>query len=202
MSWNMPRISVAIPTHAMANGEFFLKRLTDSLDAQTFRDFELVITTEGSMPVNSNSAIKKAKGEIVKVLYMDDYFYNNQALQRIVDVFDNGANWAVSGCIHDDGTTVSRPHFPKWTPEILKGVNTIGSPSVLAFRNDNPLLFDERMSWMLDLDLYRRLYDRYGEPTVINYIDIGIGVGEHQMTNLLSLKEKIAEEELFHGTTN
>lgn len=198
----MPKISVCVPTHQMANGEFFLERLVNSLDKQTFRDFELIITKEGKMAENSNAAIKKAKGEIVKIIYMDDYLYNRNALQRVVDAFDRGAKWVVSGCIHDNGSRITKPHFPTWSVDVLQGVNTVGSPSVLAFLNDEPLLFDERMSWMLDLDLYRRLYQRYGEPTIINYIDVGIGIGEHQMTNLLSLREKMDEEELFHETTN
>lgn len=195
------RISVCVPVHDIPERPAFVKRFTESLANQTFADWELVITDEGKMAENSNAAIKKATGEIVKVLYMDDYLYSEHALQNIHDVFEAGAKWAVSGCVHDDGV-IHNPHYPKWGEEVMNGVNTIGSPSVLAFLNDEPLLFDERMSWMLDLDLYRRLYERYGPPCIINSIDIGIGVGKHQTTNTLTQEEKETEVKLFHGTTN
>lgn len=187
------RISICTPTHNMANKEFFLKRLQDSLEKQTFTDFEWVVTEDGRMAENTNSAIKKAKGEIVKILYMDDYLYDKNALQHIHDEFTGG--WIASGCIHDNGQFATNPHFPKWNEDVRTGANTIGSPSVVAFDNKDPLLFDENLSWLLDCELYVRLFDRYGEPTLLNYIDVGIGIHDGQMTNILTEKEKWAEHE-------
>lgn len=187
-----PKISICIPTHDMELTDFFVDRLLLSLDKQTFRDFEVKMTKEGKMAENSNAAIKCATGEIVKVLYMDDYLYDEYALQHIADAFDKGAKWAVSGCVHDNGS-IHNPHYPKWSEDVRAGLNTIGSPSVLSFLNDDPLLFDERMSWLLDCELYGRLFDRYGEPTLINYLDVAIGIHKDQMTNILSDKEKEQE---------
>lgn len=199
----MPKVSICVPTHDMENGEFFLERLTDSLDKQTFRDFELIITKEGKMARNTNAAIKKARGEIIKILYMDDFLYDKNALQHLVDGFSGG--WAASGCVHDNGANISNPHFPKWNDEVKNGNNTIGSPSVVAFANDTPLLFDENLSWLLDCELYGRLYARYGEPTIINYLDIGIGIGDHQTTHTMSDIQKQAEFTYImekYGTTH
>lgn len=192
-----------MPTHDMENGEFFLARLISSLDKQTFRDFELVITKQGKMAENTNAAIKKAKGEIVKILYMDDYLYSPDALQNIADNFTGG--WLASGCVHDDGETITSPHYPTWNDEIRYGNNTIGSPSVVAFENKEPLLFDEKLSWLLDCDLYQRLYERYGEPKLLPYMDVGIGIGDHQTTHLMSESEKLNEFvylQTKYGTTN
>lgn len=190
----MPRISVCVPIHNMQNGEFFLKRLMASLDRQTFRDFEVVVTEEGRMAENTNAAIKKAKGEIIKILYMDDFLWTDNALQHVSDKFEGG--WMASGCVHtEDGYHFFNPHYPSYNHDITKGDNTIGSPSVVAFANDNPLLFDENMSWLLDVDLYGRLYQRYGEPTIIDYLDVGIGIHPGQMTNLLTEDEKRSEHD-------
>jgi len=182
---------VCVPTHGIPEKDFFLKRLEDSLAKQTFQDFELVITEDGKMAENSNSAIKKAKGEIIKMLYMDDYLFSPYALQNIVDNYEG--TWLASGCLHDDGTTMFNAHYPTWNDDVKYGKNTIGSPSVIAFPNDNPLLFDERMTWLLDCHLYGRLFERYGHPTLINKLDVGIGVGPHQMTNKLTEEEKAIE---------
>lgn len=187
----MPKISIALPTHDMKNGEFFLKRLQDSLDKQTFRDFEVVITKDGRMAENTNSAIKKCTGEIIKILYMDDYLINPNALQNLADNFNGG--WYASGCIQDDGTQLMNEHMPSWSNDMKQGANTIGSPSVIAFENNDPLLFDENLSWLLDCELYDRLHKRYGEPTYQNTVDVAIGVGDHQMTNILTGEEKRAE---------
>lgn len=174
----------------MENYDYFMDRLVDSLDTQTFRDFELVMNHEGSMPVNSNAVIQKAKGQIIKLLYMDDYL-SPDALQNLSDNFKGG--WLATGCIHDDGTNIGSPHIPTFTPGSL--VNTIGSPSVVAFANDDPLLFDEKLSWMLDVELYQRLYERYGFPTLLNSWDTIIGIHPGQMTNILTDQQKAEEVE-------
>lgn len=190
-------ISICVPTHDMENGEFFLKRLIDSLDRQTYRNFELVITKSGKMAANTNSAIKKAKGDIIKILFMDDYLYSPDALQNIADNFTGG--WLATGCVHDDGIRIANPHYPSWNDEVPLGKNTIGSPSVVAWENGPfQMLFDENLSWLLDAELYGRMHAVWGEPKLLPYLDIGIGIGTHQTTNLMSDKEK--QEEFMYIT--
>jgi hypothetical protein len=180
----------------MENGAYFLDRLTHSLDQQTFRDFELVITREGKMAENTNAAILKAKGDIIKILYMDDFLFSVDALQHVSDAFDKGTGWYASACVHThDGRTFEAPHKPSYNQEIRLGKNTIGSPSVVAFENDDPLLFDENLSWLLDCDLYARLYERYGKPILSNELDVAIGLGPHQVTNIIKPYEKHGEYE-------
>lgn len=190
----MPKVSIAVPVHDMENGEQFLQRLLDSLGQQTFRDFEVVITREGKMAENTNAAIKKSKGEIIKILYMDDYLYGPEALQNIVDAFEGG--WLATGCVHtENGKDFYDAHFPTYSDDMATGNNTIGSPSVVAFANDDPLLFDETLSWMLDADLYVRLYERYGPPTLLPTLDVAIGIGPHQMTRILTDEQKLHERQ-------
>ena len=189
-----PKISVCIPIHDMKNLDFFLGRLMQSLQIQTFRDFEIVITKDGKMAENTNAAIKKAKGDIIKILYVDDYLAHPDSLRNIADKFKGG--WLATGCVHDWGDGhLKDPHLPR-----VEGItgntasNTIGSPSVVAFENKDPLLFDENMGWLLDLDYYLRLVKRYGEVTLINSYDVVMGCGEHQATHILTQNEKELEE--------
>lgn len=193
---NNPRISVVTPAHKINQTDYFLDRIKHSLSQQTFRNFEWIVTWEGNMPINSNSAIKKAKGDIIKILYMDDFLWTTNALQHVADAFEKGIGWYASGCVHtEDGVSFRNPHVPSYNEHIQFGENTIGSPSVVAFENDDPLLFDEELSWLLDCDLYVRLYKRYGAPILNKGLDIAIGIGTHQMSNILTPHEKFREHE-------
>lgn len=189
----MPKISIVTPIHQMKDGDKFLKRLNASVLDQTFKNWEHIFTEDGLMAENTNAGIKKATGDIIKILYLDDFFHSPDALQHIVDEFTGG--WLATGCVHtEDGQKFYNAHFPTYNDDMATGNNTIGSPSVVAFENNSPLLFDETLSFMLDCDLYVRLYERYGEPTLLPYLDIAMGLGDHQTTHLMSDEEKFAEQ--------
>lgn len=179
-----PKISIAVPYYGgMKNAQFFLDRCLDSIRSQTFQDFEIIVTDKGAMAENTNSAIKQCRGELIKVLYMDDYFADKNALKRIVEAFKG--DWMITG-------TDNNPH-PRWTDDIHTGNNKLGSPSALTMRNNKPLLFDENLGWLLDCDYYKRMYDRYGEPQILDGVNVMIGVGEHQATNTMGEAIKIKE---------
>lgn len=184
-------ISICVPYHDIPETEFFLGRLKDSLHQQTYQDWELVLTKDGLMAENTNSAVKQANGEIIKILYMDDYLFNPNALQNIADNFKGG--WMASGCIHENGKEQFNVHLPEWTDDILTGNNRIGSPSVVAFENDNVPLMDENLSWLIDCDWYHRLKLRFGHPMLLPSTDVAIGVGEHQTTAKMTDEEKLQE---------
>ena len=172
----------------MKNGEFFLWKLVNSLTSQTFRDWELIITKDGKMAENTNSGIRRARGKYVKILYLDDYFTDEFSLEVMVTHAEGSkGEWFICG--------VNNNQEPRWTEDIETGNNKLGSPSALMFRNhfEENLLFDETMSWLLDADLYKRMYEKYGYPVILlgNYLTLG--EGNHQMTHLLTPEEKLAE---------
>ena len=184
----MPKISICIPFYfGMKNWQFFLTRCLESIERQTFKDYEIVLIKYSTMPITSNRVIESAKGEIIKVLYMDDWLEDNNYLQTIYRAFEEGASWVITSA-----TTNLNPHL---TGDIEKGNNKLGSPSALAFTNRRigNLMFDENLSWLLDVDLYKRMYVEYGDPTILTNIKIGIGVHDGQMTNMLTDEEKLKE---------
>lgn len=185
-----PKVSIVVPIHDMKNGEFFLWRLVNSLTAQTFKDWELIITKDGKMAANTNSGIKRARGEFVKILYLDDYFTDDGSLEATI-LHIRGREWGICGT-HNN----LNPH---WTDDIETGNNKLGSPSALVFKNhfDKNILFDERMSWLLDVDYYRRTYEKWGYPTILPGNYVTLGEGDHQMTHILTDAEKLAEHEII-----
>lgn len=216
-------ISICVPTYEMGGiGKVTLKRNLDSIKKQNYKNFEIIISdnskddeiknlcekdiTYSSLPIkyirneklgmaqNTNEAMRHASGEIIKILYMDDYFSNEDSLQKIKDNFKK--HWLVTGCEHNDGTKNYNPHYPTYNKKIYRGENTIGSPSVLSIKNENILFFDENMTWLLDCDYYKRMYDKYGEPSILNEVNVIIGTGKHQVTNIL-LDERKKKERYY-----
>lgn len=212
------RISVAIPTSDMRDKENLFGRCLNSLWKQSFQDFDIVVTDNSDddrikficdyyktgityyknprkgMAQNTNEAIKRSTGELIKILYMDDFLFHERSLEKIAKCFKG--TWLVTSCNHTDG--LSEPfnnHHPHYSQDIHTGNNTIGSPSVLTIKNDNPLLFDEEMTWLLDADYYRRLYDKYGEPTILKDINVTIGLHPGQATHTMGEKRKLREQD-------
>jgi glycosyltransferase involved in cell wall biosynthesis len=182
---NQPTLSIVIPIYPMKGGAEFLWRSINMLTKQTFKDFEIIITQDGKMAENTNSGIKRAKGKLIKILFMDDILSSENSLQEIVDNFTDEDNWIITGCD-------TNPH-PYWTDDITSGNNKLGSPSCLTFRNGLNMYFDENMSWLLDCDFYKRMYDKYGEPKILDSVNVNLGIGDHQVTNIMPHEEKLAE---------
>lgn len=183
----------------MKNGDYFLWRLVQSVLKQSYNDYELLIVQEGSMPENTNAGIKKAKGELIKILYLDDYLAHKDALKLIVESFGKEDQWLVTGCVHqrtgdrDFYEDPHSPHYPQYVEDIHLGNNCIGSPSVLTIRNKGHLLFDERLSFLLDCDLYKRYYQKYGSPKVLRDLGVVIGIHEGQTSSIMPENEKLEE---------
>ncbi len=178
-----------IPIHDMKNGESFLWKTINILAEQTFQDFELIITKAGKMAENTNAGIKRARGELIKILYLDDVLASKYSLQMIVDEFHPSVEWMITGC----DTNL----LPFYTHDIQTGNNKLGSPSCLTFRNRfiSNLLFDENMSWLLDCDYYKRMQAIHGNPKILNGKHVIMGIGDHQMTHILTDKEKQKEHD-------
>lgn len=190
-----PVLSVVIPIHNMRDGDAFLWRLVNSLTEQTFQDFEIIITKNGKMAENTNSGIKRARGDLIKILFLDDCLAEPDSLKKIVDNFKEKDHWLITGAQDNPS--------PYWTDDIEMGNNKLGSPSALTIRNDdNPLLFDENMSWLLDCDYYRRMYNRYGKPRILSGVHVYLGKGPHQMTNILTTEHKLAEHNYMYEKYN
>jgi glycosyltransferase involved in cell wall biosynthesis len=220
-------MSVCIPTHGMKGlGPRFLRENLDKLAAQTFKDFEVVISDHsnddlikdvclgyedildiqyyrntrgvGSSSVNINNAVRKAKGKLIKVLFLDDFLYHDRSLADIAKNFDlQKDHWLVTACEHTtDGITFYNPLYPRYNDKIFLGRNSISSPSVLTIKNDHPLLFDERLVWLMDVDYYKRCHDAFGPPKVLDVINVVNRTGEHQGEGGYKGKDATAAERL------
>lgn len=217
-------ISICIPTWEQHGyGRKFLRKLFNSIEEQTYKDYEVVVSDHsidegisdlvdeyknifnivyyrnnkkrGNGPANTNKTIELAKGEIVKIMFQDDFFFDKESLKKIKNKFSNsGCKWLVNGCNHtNDGKTFNRPMAPSWNDKILEGVNTISSPSVLSFLNENPILFDENLVMLMDCEYYYSLYKKYGLPEILEDVLITNRIHRHQISSMYnkSLNDEI-----------
>jgi hypothetical protein len=111
--------------------------------------------------------LPRATDGLFKILFQDDFLLGDDSIEKLVRAYkSNAGNWVVSGCMHtNDGIELNRPLVPRYHKDIWKGENTISSPSVLAF--DVNEYFDDRLQWLMDCEMYHRLYLNYGEPIIV-----------------------------------
>ena len=106
------KVSIAIPTwESHGRSAEFLDDLLRTIEIQRFKDFEVVISDHsknddvynkcseftdkfdiryirnsqkhGNSPANLNYAISWCKGEIIKIMFQDDFFYDDESLDKI-----------------------------------------------------------------------------------------------------------------------
>lgn len=193
------RFSIAIPTHDRGeDGSIWMRELLDSIKKQTFNDFEIVISDqskndnilnvcqeysedfefkyiryEGSIPCeNINIALDECEGEIIKIMFSDDIFVNDSALEIINIAYkENQCKWAFSGfCGTRDGKTFYDYKIPQWTDYMLEGRNLLSSPSVVSFLNTSKQHFDENLKLLLDTEFYHRMRWENGIPHIIEEV--------------------------------
>ena len=154
----------------------------------------------GNFTQNTNKAMRRCNGEIIKILYQDDFLWDKHSLEKINNAFNKNVNWLVTSCIHTaNGTNFYNEIQPSYNENIFRGINTIGNPSVLSVRNQEDMLyFDERMIWTVDVDYYKRLYDKFGLPTILNEKTVVIRLWNKQMTHLIpqQIKQKEIERSI------
>jgi len=196
----MSEITVCIPTYEFkGEGVKFLSELFKSLYIQTFQDFDIVISdhsqddlimnfcrnTEynfeityiqnpngrGFQASNTNCALENAEGRIIKLIYQDDLFVDDQALEKIKNKFDSGCKWLFHGFTHTtDGIENHRDCIPKWTDMMLEGRNLLGSPSCVAMLNECKMYMDENIKLLIDTELYHRMRFEHGMPEFISNV--------------------------------
>jgi len=194
-------ITIVIPCYEMnGKGAEYLGRLLDSLEKQSYKNFAVIVVDNskdeslkdvcqkyfldymyiknpnGNCTKNLNVGIKHATGSLIRFMAQDDHLAHKDALKDTLEAFKG--KWLVVGCSNN----------PKsyWTGDIHQGNNKLGGPSCLTIKNDNSLFFNEELTWMFDCDYYKRMFDLYGEPTILDGVNVEIGIGEHQLTDTLS----------------
>jgi len=151
----------------------------------------------GKIAPNINNAIRHCNGKYIKMLFQDDFLYDVDSLQIIKNSIEENPNasWFITACVHtDDCITMYDRMTPYYHDRIYEGINTISCPTVLTVKNYDELpIFDESLNWLVDVEYYKRLYDKYGGPIVIDAVCAVNRNSEVRTTNMMTEKQKQEE---------
>jgi len=184
-----PKVSICIPTY---NQPDLLKICLSSIEKQSFKDFEIIITDDSSndqvekliststlknkiryfknypalgSPKNWNRSIELANGEFCKIMHHDDFFTSENSLNEFIDFFEQEPELDFVFCATEIKHLKENKIFYhqinqkqiqnlKSNPEILFYNNLIGSPSVVMFKKERFVPFNEDLKWLVDVDWY------------------------------------------------
>ena len=160
----------------------------------------------GNMSANINNAIAHCTGDVVKILFQDDYLEGQGALAALVKPFDDPrCVWSVSTYDHThDRVTRSARHHPTFDGDLMRlatGFNGIGSPSCVAFRRlAVDQAFDPEVNYFMDCEWYARMLHRYGPPTVVRDTHVVTLFHPQQMTHSVNSDGQVALESAYVRT--
>jgi len=192
------KVSIVIPFTFSAQWSPLLARCLHSIEKQVFTDYEIILLKYGRAAETQNRLFEMAEGELIKILHADDYFSDQYSLGEIVSNFSTLDYWQVSGCMHSENFNEPKyPHLARYSSDIHTGNNTIGAPSVLTFRNDLGVTFDADLDWLYDVSLYKKLFDQYGPPAILDKFPVTIGLHAGQLTHRVPDERKLSEIQLM-----
>jgi glycosyltransferase involved in cell wall biosynthesis len=204
---------------ANGRGVEFIDKNIQSILSQTYKNMEIVISdhsknddienyikglgldnivylrnTEniGFPAHNTNNAIKNSSGNYIKLMNLDDFIVGEDTLQLMVDLLLNEGKWVISGCIHYDygNGSWTNPIIPRIEGDgrhLIRGINFVGCPSVGLIPRDE--YFDTEVLYMIDCELWYRMFIKYGYPGVLKDYRISVGIGDHTLTSQWALKQ-------------
>lgn len=208
------KISIIIPAYEANNiATKLLNELFDTIELQTYKDYEIIVADHsksnevknlcqqrtfpiqhfynerkrGNSSANMNDGIKKASGNFIKIMHMDDMFCSHIALELMANEIDKtDKKWGafVFNHFYENEKKISKITVP--------GGSCIGCPSVSFFANDDNF-FDENFIVLNDADMHFRLRKKYGEPIIISETCITIRIHDMQLSKLLPKKKEIQE---------
>jgi hypothetical protein len=222
---SIPFFSISIPTYGYnGKGQDFLNFSFMKLLSQSFKDYEIIISDHsvdstikdlcdewcdklpikyfpnehgrGIISPNINNAMSRCSGKWIKILFQDDFLYDNDSLQNQHDYILKNKNviWFFSKFYHsNDGFNFYRLYNPIWNLNVWSGNNTLGCPSGLTIKNENIIFFDEGLNWFMDCDYYQRMFQKYGPPNILEKITVVNRTWGNRLTDTITEDLKIKE---------
>ena len=226
------KITIAIPTYDMNGlGARMLEESFVKIERQFFKNSDVVVSdnskgiyniksvcerwksrldikyyehkgNKDSPSENTNNAIRKSNGELIKILCGDDLLYDGNSLKIIVDNFDENTNWLFTSYVHSKNKSDYYRYYTPYINDNIYIVNILGTPSALTIRNnkgnliDIDNLFDKNLNYCYDCEAYYRLYKVFGNPKIIKEIGMVNYIHDNSITSHIT-NNIIKKEEAY-----
>ena len=144
---------------------------------------------------NLNYAIASANGKFIKILFQDDFFTSRFALSLIwLKLRFSKKHWHVCASVTflQSNQSYSKTFKPKPGNQLLDGINSISSPSVVTFKSKMRIEFRPELNYLMDCEWYLRMSHRVGLPIFGRYALVANRVHNSQATNWA--KKNLARE--------
>jgi glycosyltransferase involved in cell wall biosynthesis len=200
-----PLVSICIPAYNQPDKLIYL---LDSIRCQTYINYEVIVSDDShdesvkkvceqysdlkiryirnipakGTPQNWTHSISMASGAWIKIMHHDDYFAENQSLEKFVNF---SALHPELDFIYSKTSIVYHPSKKRGEYKVDFSVlnaisdqsaylfhkNLIGSPSVTFFRKSDFIDFDSDLKWLVDIEWYHRVIakktiGRINEPLI------------------------------------
>ena len=189
-------VSICIPAY---NNKEYVRRLLNSIQIQTYRDYEVVITDD-----SSGQEVEQVVAEYA--VNMSIRYYRNGSPLGPTRNNNRAISLAEKKYVkimhHDDGQGKSSyEHIRRDQAESLARDwrnlyfgNWIGAPSVTIFRNKG-WLFDKNLVWRVDCELYMRILSENYQFEYTELPLIYLGTSDTQLTKSCREDNKLMYDE-------
>jgi len=153
----------------------------------------------GVISPNINNAMHHCKGDWIKILFQDDFLYNKNSLQIQHDFIKSNQDmtWLMTKFYHsNNGFDFYNLYTPHWVDDIWTGNNRMGCPSGMTLKNKDLIFFDENLNLFMDVDFYKRMYDLYGNPYILNEITYVNRTWGARLTDTITQEERNKDYEI------
>ncbi len=207
----MAKVSIAIPAY---NGEAGVARLLRSVRQQQYKDYEVVITDDSDddrigrliegqswaryyknkerlgPTGNWNEAMRRCRGEYIKIMHHDDWFADADSLGRFVRLMEGNPDADMVFCgtrqvgekeSYERSISLQEAEFIRQDYRNLYLGNTIGAPSAVMHRRQAGR-YDEALTWLVDMEFYMGILKRNPHFAYTKEALVCIGVSGGQLT--------------------
>ena len=140
---------------------------------------------------NWNEALSRAEGELIKIMFSDDWFTYDDSLERMVRALNHmpEAGLVFCGSMQvDSKNSYGRKPEEGYVEKLQKDYrylfisNQIGAPSGTIYRKNLQVKFDEKSNWASDVFLYMEILRKNSKFVYLEAPLVSIGIHEKQYT--------------------
>jgi glycosyltransferase involved in cell wall biosynthesis len=144
---------------------------------------------------NTNFAVSLASGDLIHILYQDDFIVNKELYKEVSKKFNEKIDiWLIA-----QGQVEKRVLQSKFDAATKFGFNELGGPSALFVARKNYISFNPDYRMIFDVINYHEYFLKMGEPIIVKKQggNIQFGLHEFQLSKKVKSKEVYSELRRF-----